>query len=93
MRATVVMWLELCLGLHLTPHCCVYMQYNEEFSHTRLDSAHERKQAKYDHLLTAAKQKGYHASHYIGDRIARHTPYTRSSCIARGIKTAKVSFL
>ena len=33
MRATVVMWLELCLGLHLTPHCCVYIQYNEEFSH------------------------------------------------------------
>ena len=35
MRATVVMWLELCLGLHLTPHCFVYMHYNEEFSHTR----------------------------------------------------------
>ena len=37
MRATVVMWLELCLGLHLTPHCSayMYMQYNEEFSHTQ----------------------------------------------------------
>ena len=29
---------------------------------TLMDSAHERKQAKYDHLLTAAEQKGFHAS-------------------------------
>ena len=44
-RATVVMWLELCLGCasHLI---VVYMQYNEEFfTHTR-ERARERERER-----------------------------------------------
>ena len=48
---------------------------------TLMDSAHERKQAKYDHLLTAAKQKGFHASLItleIGARGMPHAPGVRA---------------
>ena len=58
---------------------------------TSMDGTSERKQAKYDHLLTAAKQRLSCLSHHNGDRITGHASYTRSSHIARGVKTANVT--
>ena len=48
---------------------------------TSMDSASERKEAKYDHLLTAAKDRGFHASLItlqIGSRGMPHTPGVRA---------------
>ena len=51
MHATVVMWLELCLGC--TSHLIVvYMQYNEEFfTHTR-ERERERERERRSAMMT-----------------------------------------